>query len=209
MNIVFDFGAVLFTWQPAQLLTQHFPQLANTPAAARELAQAIFHHEDWQDFDRGTVELPAVVAATAKRMAMPHDELHAMLAPIGERLAPIDCNIALLSALKERRDRDGDIKLYYLSNMPVPFARTLEQKHDFVSWFDGGVFSGDVKLGKPDPAIYQVLADRHSLVPERTVFIDDMPVNVKAAQDLGWHAIHCHDASLVASQLEAVMRAAP
>ncbi len=207
MNIVFDFGAVLFTWQPAHMLAQHFPHLASTPAAARELANAIFHHEDWQDFDRGTVELPAVVAATAKRMAMPHDELHAMLAPIGERLTPIDCNIALLSALKERRDRDGDIKLYYLSNMPAPFARTLEQKHDFIDWFDGGVFSGDVKLGKPDPAIYQLLGDRHSLVPERTVFIDDMPVNVKAAQDLGWHAIHCHDASLLAGQLDAVLAA--
>lgn len=208
MNIVFDFGAVLFTWQPAQLLAQHFPHIASTPLAARELAQAIFHHEDWQDFDRGTVELPAVVEATAKRMAMPHDELNAMLEPIGERLKPIECNIALLRTLKERRDRDGDIKLYYLSNMPAPFARTLEQKHAFLNWFDGGVFSGDVKLGKPDPAIYQLLADRHGLAPERTVFIDDMPVNVKAAQDLGWHAIHCHDASLVASQLDAVLAAA-
>ena len=35
MNIVFDFGAVLFDWQPVQLVAQHFPERAATPAQAR------------------------------------------------------------------------------------------------------------------------------------------------------------------------------
>jgi hypothetical protein len=41
MNIVVDFGAVLFTWQPAQLVTATFLEIALTPEAAKRLAHAI------------------------------------------------------------------------------------------------------------------------------------------------------------------------
>ncbi|MDB5932395.1 MAG: family phosphatase, partial [Polaromonas sp.] len=146
MNIVFDFGAVLFTWQPAQLVAQHFPALAATPAQARQLAQDIFNHADWQGFDSGRVALDEVISRTALRLELPHDTLHEALAPIGERLAPIACNVELLARLRERRDSRGGLRLYFLSNMPAPFARALERRHDFLQWFDGGIFSGDVKL---------------------------------------------------------------
>jgi putative hydrolase of the HAD superfamily len=68
--------------------------------------------------------------------------------------------------------------------------------------FDGGVFSGDVKLGKPDAAIYRLLADRHGLAPEQTLFIDDMPVNVTAAQALGWSGIHLSQPEQLAQLLQ-------
>ena len=53
MNYVFDFGAVLVTWQPLNLLAECFPQQADTPAHAGHLAHAVFGHEDWQNYDRG------------------------------------------------------------------------------------------------------------------------------------------------------------
>jgi putative hydrolase of the HAD superfamily len=193
MNIVFDFGAVLFTWQPANLIAQHLSEHAPTAEHATRLASDIFHHQDWQDFDRGVLELGPVVQRTATRLSLPPTQLAAFLSPIGERLLPIATTVALLAQLKARRDTGERLKLYYLSNMPSPFARVLEQRHDFLNWFDGGIFSGDVKLAKPDPAIFQLLQQRYTLEPQRTVFIDDLDANVQAAQALGWRGIHCED----------------
>ncbi|MES2974997.1 MAG: HAD family phosphatase [Pseudomonadota bacterium] len=190
MNIVFDFGAVLFTWQPVHLLQTHLGHLAPTAEAAHSLARAIFDHDDWLGYDRGTHALDDVLQRTALRLDLPHDRLDAMLSPIGERMAPIAATVELLAGLRERRETRGDVRLYFLSNMPAPYARVLEERHPFIGWFDGGIFSGDVNLIKPEPAIYSLLAARHGLEPARTVFIDDMHANVQAARELGWQGIH-------------------
>jgi putative hydrolase of the HAD superfamily len=205
MNIVFDFGAVLLTWQPVALVQRHFPHLTPTAQAAHDLARAMFHHEDWAGFDRGTHELDDVVASMSSRLALPGDALQEFLKPIGERLLPIEETVTLLQQLRERRDSAGDVKLYYLSNMPAPYARVLEERHEFVSWFDGGIFSGDVKLAKPQREIYELLASRHALAPAQTVFIDDLQANVDAAREVGWQAIHCTQTKALAAQLQPLL----
>lgn len=194
MNIVFDFGAVLFSWQPVPLLRKHLAHRVATAEAAHELAQAMFGHEDWLGFDRGTAELPDVIARMAARLGLEEAELDAMLSPIGERMAPISETVGLLGELRARRDAGEDLRLFYLSNMPAPYARVLEERHDFIGWFDGGIFSGDVRLMKPQPEIYELLAARHGLAAGRTVFIDDMDYNVDAAKALGWHGIRFESA---------------
>ena len=42
---------------------------------------------------------------------------------------------------------------------------------------------------KPDPAIYRLLLSRYGLIPQESVFIDDLPVNVEAARALGIRGI--------------------
>ena len=201
MNIVFDFGAVLFDWQPVQLVAQHFPERGATPEQARQLARVLFDHADWRSFDSGTVALDQVVSRTALRLELPEARLHDALGPIGELLAPIACNVELLAGLRARRDSRGGIKLYFLSNMPTPFARALERRHDFLQWFDGGIFSSDAKLGKPDLAIFRLLASRYRLAGADTLFIDDSLANVQAADALGWQTIHCEVPALLPGQL--------
>ena len=122
---------------------------------------------------------------------------------IPEHLAPIPETVDLLASLAERRSQKADVQLYFLSNMPEPYARVLQQRHGFLSQFAGGVFSGDVKLIKPEAAIFGLLGERHGLAPARTVFIDDHPANVQAARDFGWHAVHCEDPARVAVALAA------
>jgi putative hydrolase of the HAD superfamily len=211
MNIVFDFGAVLFTWHPVDLAAECAPHLAPTPALAGHLAHEIFSHADWQSFDRGTLDIDDVVARTAQRLDLEHARLHRLLSGIGDRLLPMQDTLTLLTRLKVLRDSqvkeevgEQSIKLYYLSNMPVPYARALERDNDFMTWFDGGVFSGDVQHIKPEPAIYQLLQTRHALEPSRTVFIDDLLGNVHAAKDLGWHGIHFQSAQQVERELFAL-----
>ena len=65
MNLVFDFGAVLFTWKPAELLARSFPQQAGDADAAAHLAHAVFGHPDWHSFDRGTLAMDAGAAHQA------------------------------------------------------------------------------------------------------------------------------------------------
>ena len=137
----------------------------------------------------------------ARRLGLSEEHFGHLVRTIPEHLAPIPQTVALLEELAERRARQGDVQLYFLSNMPEPYARVLEQRHAFLSHFAGGVFSGDVKLIKPEAAIFDLLGERHALVPERTVFIDDHPANVQAARDFGWHAIHCEDPAHVAPAL--------
>jgi putative hydrolase of the HAD superfamily len=195
MNLVFDFGAVLFTWQPGQLLLQTFPDRVDTAEVAKHLAHQVFGHADWHDFDRGVLSMDEVIGRTAQRLNLPAAAMGDLVRRIGERLTPIQETLALLTQLHQRRiTGQGITGLYYLSNMPEPYARTLEEKYDFLQWFDGGIFSGDVQRIKPDPAIYQLLQARYALAPGQTLFIDDLKANVTVAQSLGWHGIHFESA---------------
>ena len=202
MNVVFDFGAVLFTWRPAEIVAETFPDRAATPAQAQQLAIDMFGHEDWHDFDRGLLEMEAVVQRLSSRLDLDHGTVQRLVQSIGERLAPMDETIAVLKALHGKRQAgEGVVGLYFLSNMPRPYARGLEQKHGFLKHFDGGIFSGDVLCSKPHPDIYQLLQSRYQLPPESIVFIDDLQSNVDAAQALGWRGIQFTSAAQLAEEL--------
>jgi putative hydrolase of the HAD superfamily len=201
MNVVFDLGAVLLTWEPVALVQNQLAPHAPTAEAAHALARKMFHHEDWLGFDRGTHSLDDAIGRMALRLALPADRLSEVLAPMGERLEPIPVTVELLASLRARRDAGEELRLYYLSNMPSPYARVLEYRHPFFHWFDGGIFSGDVQMIKPQREIYELLAAQYRLAAAETVFIDDSLANVLAARELGWQAIHCERPSALPGQL--------
>jgi len=202
MNIVFDFGAVLFTWQPGKLLLQTFPERVATKQDAAKLSHQVFGHPDWHDFDRGVLAMEAVIARTASRLDLSVDAMGDLVRGIGERLTPIHETVALLHLLHARRQaREGVAGLYYLSNMPGPYARFLEGQHSFLKCFDGGIFSGDVHHIKPEPEIYEMLESRFALPPNQIVFIDDLKHNVDAAAMRGWQGILFESAAQVQAQL--------
>ena len=202
MNVVFDFGAVLFTWQPAHIVADAFAARAATPADAKQLAHAVFGHQDWHNFDRGLMEMDVLIERTANRLKLEHAKVQALVHGIGERLQPITDTVAVLQTLQRKRQQGEGVRgLYFLSNMPAPYARALEQKHAFLKHFDGGIFSGDVLCSKPDPGIYSLLQSRYGLVPGSTVFIDDLRANVDAAKALGWKGIHFTSAAQLADEL--------
>lgn len=194
MNFVFDFGAVLFTWKPAELLAHSFPQQAGTPEAAAQLAHAMFAHADWNAFDQGVLAIDALIDRTSDRLGLDVQALRELVEHIGERLQPIPETVALLETLHSLRAQHPDLRLYYLSNMPEPYARELERRHAFLQWFDGGIFSSDVLHIKPAAAIYQLLQTRYALDAPQTLFIDDLLANVLAARSQGWHAVQFESA---------------
>lgn len=61
--------------------------------------------------------------------------------------------------------------------------------------FDATVISGDVGLHKPDPAIYELGAERLGLTPSDCVFVDDLRENIAGAEAVGMRGILHRDRS--------------
>lgn len=58
-------------------------------------------------------------------------------------------------------------------------------REDWDRLFDVTVISGEVRLRKPDAAIYRMTCDQLGVEPGEAVFVDDMSPNVDAAEALG------------------------
>ena len=194
MNIVFDFAGVVFHWSPPALLRQTLPQRATDEAATRALMDGLFQGflpgSDWADFDLGRIEPGALAGRIARRTGIAEPEVHAVIDAIPSHLKAHDDTVALMRRLKRAGHR-----LFYLSNMPAPYADHLEREHDFFGIFDDGVFSARVQLMKPDPAIFREAARRFGIAPADLLFIDDVAHNVDAARALGWQALHYRGAA--------------
>jgi putative hydrolase of the HAD superfamily len=59
--------------------------------------------------------------------------------------------------------------------------------------FDAVIDSSAVGMRKPDPRIFQLALEAAGARAEESVFIDDSPANVRAAEELGLTAIHFTD----------------
>jgi putative hydrolase of the HAD superfamily len=200
MNVVFDFGGVLFNWRPAELLGRLLPHHAPDPPAALALADLFFQNYsgDWGEFDRGTVEAGPLAARIAARTGLSIDEARSVIEGVPAQLTPIEGTVELLRQLHA-----GGRSLYYLSNMPEPYAQHLEASHDFLALFRNGVFSARARLCKPEAAIFAHCVEQFGIDPAQTIFIDDVAHNVEAARAAGWRAVQFVDPV----QCEAALRA--
>lgn len=199
MRIIFDFGGVLFRWQPLQFLPRLLPQHAPTPQATEALMHAVFQgfNGDWADFDRGLLDAPVLAERISKRTGLALADVRGLIDAIPHELQPLPDSLALL-----RRLHAAGRELYFLSNMPEPYARHLEAQHDFLGLFRTGVYSARVQLVKPDPAIFAHAEAAFGASGQPFVFIDDVEKNVDAARAAGWRAIRFVDAD----QCEADLR---
>ena len=134
--------------------------------------------------DRGTLGEDVLLQRIAERAGRPVPELKGLFEVVRDSLHPKQDTVALLGSLSAR-----GVPLYCLSNMPSKIYATLSQRFDFWQHFDGIVISGDIRMVKPEPAIFRHLLERYGLRAGDTVFVDDLPANVEAAQRLGLHGV--------------------
>jgi 2-haloacid dehalogenase len=129
----------------------------------------------------------AVAEATAERIAL-YPEHEALIAAYygrwEEMLAgAIEETASLLEALHAR-----GVPLYALTNWSAELFPIARRRFGFLERFRGIVVSGEEGLIKPDAAIFRRLCERYGITPATTLFIDDNPSNVAAAQALGFVA---------------------
>lgn len=199
--VVFDFGGVLFNWQPPVLLQSLLPHRVRDEAEAQAWAQTVFQSfvpgSDWSEFDRGMLSADQVRDRIALRTGLPAHELKLVMEAIPKHLAPVLPTVRWLEQLAR-----AGVPLYYLSNMPQPYAAYLRAAHPFLALFRGGVFSCDVHQVKPNADIFETTARVLNLDVSRTVFIDDHPHNVETARTLGWRAVRFDSAQQCESELQ-------
>jgi putative hydrolase of the HAD superfamily len=76
-----------------------------------------------------------------------------------------------------------------LSNMGDNVLANIEREFDWIKRFDVLVWSFQLNMAKPEPAIYRHMLKELGTLPEETLFLDDKMVNIDAARVLGIRAI--------------------
>jgi 2-haloacid dehalogenase len=177
---VFDLGGVLVDWNPRYLYRSLFDDEA---AMERFLAQVTT--QAWNlEQDRGRPFAEAIAT-----LVHDHPEESELIEAywrrwpemLGEPHADV---VAILADL-----RAANVRLLAMTNWSAETFPLAIPRYPFLDWFEAVIVSGDVKLVKPDPAIFRLLVDRYRVEPARTVFVDDTPVNVETAAQLGFRAV--------------------
>jgi len=178
-TVVFDLGGVLIDWNPRYLYRQLFDDEAAMERFLADVCTGAWNEQ--QDAGRPWAEAVATLSADfpehAPLISAFRDRWKEMLA------GPIQDSVALLAELKAR-----GVRLYALTNWSHETFPVALEMYDFLRWFEGIVVSGDERLIKPDPRIYQRLFERYGIEPARAIYIDDARRNVEAAAALGMHA---------------------
>jgi putative hydrolase of the HAD superfamily len=76
-----------------------------------------------------------------------------------------------------------------LSNMGDNVLENMMREFKWLASFDALVWSYQLGIAKPDPAIYLHTLEKLGTRPEETLFLDDKQVNIDAARELGMKAI--------------------
>lgn len=199
-HLIFDFGGVLFRWQPAELLARVLPERIRSGDEAEHWKRQFFqaYQGDWGAFDSGLISAEECRDRIAARTGLSRQEVQAVIEAVPAELMPQQETVAILQALKTAGHR-----LFFLSNMPEPYARHLERHHDFLAWFEDGVFSARVKTGKPGLDIFHLALARFGVATQEALFIDDHVENIQAAAQLGLPALHFISPARLAQDLMA------
>ena len=179
-NIIFDFGGVLIDWNPAYLYRKVFDTEEEVTFFLENICNSAWNIQ--QDAGRPLAEATRILQKQHPEYA---DEIALYYGRWDEMLGGIiEENVKLIKPLKE------NYKVYGLTNWSAETLPIAMARYDFFGDLDGIVVSGDEKLAKPDPKIYQVLTDRYGIRPEESLFIDDNFDNIITAQKLGFQTIH-------------------
>lgn len=170
-NIVFDLGGVLFARDRSKC-SQEFIDFFDFIRSERL-------PRFWEEYDRGTSAWDEVVETLCTMHDCPQPKCEEFLRRSIDIQEPVKPTEELIRDLKA-----AGYKLYVLSNMSCEFIDFL-RRFPVYGLFDGEVVSCEEHTVKPEPQIYRILLDRYGLDPAETLFVDDRPVNIAAAEQLG------------------------
>jgi len=88
-----------------------------------------------------------------------------------------------------------------LSNMGDSVLANMKREFDWFPRFDVLVWSYQLRMAKPDPAIYHHTLKELGTFPEETLFIDDKQINVEAARALGMTSLLFSDIARLRADL--------
>jgi 2-haloacid dehalogenase len=192
-TVVFDLGGVLIDWNPRHLYRKVF----GDDVAAMESFLAEVCTLEWNagldaggSFADAVADLGAAHPEHAELIAIYHSRWPEML---GDAFAE---TVEILGEV-----RRAGYRTYALSNWSAETFPITRPHYPFLDEMDGILISGEVGVGKPDPAIFREFIARFGIEPARTVYIDDWDRNVATASDLGLQSIQFIDAAQLRADL--------
>ena len=175
-NIIFDMGRVLLKFDPYVSLNTYCKNEEDKALIYREL----FEGPEWIMGDEGKITNGGRYELVKERVP---ERLHRTLKLVVENwdmcMEPVEGALEFYRFVKE-----NGYHTFVLSNACNRFYNYFPKYYDLES-FDGVVVSSDVKMIKPNPAIYEYILKTYNLIPEECLFIDDVEANVKAAKAAG------------------------
>lgn len=183
-SVVFDVGNVLYGWDICAL----YAKLIDDPARLDWFCSHVvtpewhFQHDAGRPFAETSAELITRYPAEA-------DLIRAFGPRFNETVTGL---VPGMAALVDRLAARG-IPLYGITNFSGEFWPAFRATSPLFDHFQDIIVSGDERLTKPDPAIYQLALRRFGLAPGEAIFIDDRAENVAAAAANGFVAHHFTD----------------
>ena len=181
MNVryaLFDLGRVVLDWEPSRLYSKIFDDASERDWFLENVCTMAWHtrHDAGETF---ADTRPALIAEFPKY----ETEIRAW----SERwMEMFDGYVEGTPQLIERLAEKG-IPLYALTNMPSETKPMMDEHFPLLTVFQDIIVSGDEKLVKPDPAIYELTLKRMGTSnPSNVIFIDDSEKNIAAAGALGF-----------------------
>ena len=182
-NIIFDFGGVLMDWNQRYFFRDYFNDDEKMEYFLQNIATTPWNEE--QDRGRSLAEGTEILVQQhptwEKEIRAFYDNWTTMLK------GDIPENVEAL-----RKLANTNFELFGLTNWSAETFPYALEHYDFFDLFEGKiVVSGEEKLIKPDPKIWQVLLERYQIKAEESIFIDDNIKNVEMAKNLNFKVIHC------------------
>jgi len=175
--VVFDLGGVLVQWDPSLI----YQAMLGSDELVADFFDEVGFLQWNHSVDAGERTWAEAVAELTERYPHRGELIAAYPARFAESLAgQVEGTVEILHEL-----HDAGIRLVALTNWSAELFPHALERYEFLQLFEGIVVSGQERLAKPDPRIYQLVLTRHRLDPARTVFVDDRLVNVAAARSVG------------------------
>jgi epoxide hydrolase-like predicted phosphatase len=188
--VVFDIGGVLErvdddAWP--EVWVGRWERRMNLPAG--HVLAALAEHEPAGELVAGQISESQMRAWYAEALGLDDAEADQMMVELW------DAYCGELDV--ELRDFAAGLRPGYttaiLSNSADGARREEQKRYGFEQLVDVIVYSHEVGLAKPDPAVFRLTEERLGVEPHEIAFLDDQQRHVHAARALGWHAVlHRH-----------------
>lgn len=179
-NLIFDYGGVLLDWNPHYLYDPYFGDVEKAEWFLENICTYEWNaqHDNGRPVAEGTAELVAAHPEWKKEIEMYYGEFIKMM---GGQISGMEEYVKHL--------KDKGFRIFGLSNWSEETFALVRPLYPVLNLIEDMVISGTERVMKPDLRIFQVALKRFGIKAEETVFIDDNPNNVEAANKIGIHGI--------------------
>jgi len=192
--VLFDLGHVVVEWHPVKLYRDYFETEDEAQAFVRDICNMDWHVHH----DRGVSMADNAAPLIAK---YPHFE--AQIRAWKSRWLDMFEGYVPGMPLIMARLEEARIPLYGLSNLPAEVAQETFNAFPMMKLLRDIIVSGEEKVVKPDPLIYEIaLARMGQPDPSDVLFTDDREVNCAAADALGFKTHHFQGAEGFEARLQ-------